>query len=60
MERSHSNIALGNDPRAFEPVRGVVLKPFCVAGSRMEVDVIVELPRHDALSLVAQKKLRLL
>lgn len=49
-----------NDPKLLELVRCRVLRAFCVAGKRVEVDQVVELPQHDARSLAAIGKLKIL
>ena len=50
----------GNDPALLKPTRCKVLKPFFVAGNRVEPDQVVSLPFHDAKSLAAAKKLEII
>jgi hypothetical protein len=65
-ERERERIAFLNGPppknerRLLEPVKGRVVKPFCVRGTRLEPGAIVELPRFDARSLAAAGRLELL
>ena len=49
----------GNPATLMAKVRCRVLKPFCVAGQRVEPDQVVELARHDAESLCAAGKVEL-
>lgn len=43
----------GNPPELMAPVRCRVLRPFCVAGQRVEIGAYVDLPKYDADSLRA-------
>jgi len=45
-----------NDPALFEKITVKVLRPFCVAGQRLEPGAFVELARFDAESLRALGK----
>lgn len=45
-----------NPRELLELVSVRVLRPFCVAGKRVDVGASVELPRHDAISLQALGK----
>ena len=49
-----------NPPALLAPVRIRVLKSFYACGRRLEVNEIVELQRHDALSMRALGKVKLL
>jgi hypothetical protein len=49
-----------NDPQLLEPVRCRVLRTFYAGGRVVERDAVIELPRHDAVSLQAIGKVRLL
>ena len=49
-----------NDPKLFERVRCRVLKPFSVGGRRVEPDEVVDLQRHDALSMTALHRVEIL
>ena len=42
-----------NPPELMKPTRCRVLRPFCVAGKRVEPGQTVELARHDAESMKA-------
>jgi len=42
------------------PTRCRVLRPIFVRGERVEVDEIIELPKHDAVSLAACGKVSIL
>lgn len=48
------------DPRQAQPVRGRVLKPFCIKGQRVEVGEEVTLRRFEALDMQALGKLELI
>ena len=50
----------GNDPALMKPTKCTVLRPFFVAGRRVEPGETVELQRHDALSLAALRKVAIL
>jgi len=49
-----------NDPRLLERVRCRVLIPFYVSGKVVEEGQTVELQRHDAESMAALKRVRIL
>lgn len=48
------------DPKLFRLVKVRALRPFCVAGKRVEVGAEAEVPYHVALDLVAIKKCEIL
>lgn len=51
----------GNPPELMKPTKCKVLKPFGLAGGKVaEVDQVVELARHDALSMAAIGRVQLL
>lgn len=66
FEEERERLAILNRPPAPNPPELVklthvrVLRPFCVAGERVEVNAIVTLPRNDADSLAALKKVEFL
>jgi hypothetical protein len=49
-----------NPPELMRQMRVRVLKPFCVLGARVEPGAIVDLARHDVLSLMALGKVEIL
>jgi hypothetical protein len=44
----------------LQPTRCLVLRPFYVGGRRVKVDAEVTLPKHDALSMRALGKVKIL
>ncbi|MDC8451060.1 MAG: hypothetical protein LV473_22315 [Nitrospira sp.] len=44
------------DPKLFEPVNVLVLRPFCVAGKPVKISEAVQVPRHLAQDLRALGK----
>ena len=49
-----------NPPALTAPTRCQVMRAFCIAGQRQEPGAEVTLPRFDAISLAAIKKLEIL
>lgn len=50
----------GNDARLLEPTRCKILRPIWVGGKVAPIDAIVTLPRADAESLAAIRKVKVL
>ncbi len=48
------------DPRLFKLVKVRVLRPFCVAGKRVEIGAETTVPYHVARDLAASKKCEIL
>lgn len=48
------------DPKLFRLVKVRVLRPFCVAGKRVEIGAETEVPYHVALDLAAIGKCEIL
>lgn len=50
-----------NPPEIMKPTRCKVLKPtFCIKGKRVELDTILTMPLHEAISLEALRKVMIL
>jgi hypothetical protein len=50
----------GNPPELLKPTRCKVLRPFSVAGRRVEPDQVLELPRFDAESMRALGRVQII
>ena len=48
-----------NPPELMTPTRCRVLRPFGVAGKRVEPGQVIELAAHDAFSMVALKRVEI-
>jgi hypothetical protein len=59
---THANLAPNpkNDPALLRPTRCRVLRPFWLHGRAVEPGAVVELQRHDALSLQAIHRVAIL
>ena len=49
-----------NDPKQLAPVKCLVRRPFYVAGEEVRIGEQIQLPRHDAVSLQALGKVKIL
>ena len=60
MIHDYRNRAVINDPKLLKRVRCRVLTPFYVGGKVVEEGATIELARHDAESMAALKRVKLL